>query len=181
VDRSVDRRCWLLDVVVAAVANVAVPSRCELAVEPLRDVPGFDPGPDSCEARARPTIDRTRPDDDGAADADPAATEGIADCVFKPPDAGDDAAGVVLDEVPGCNPSAGVLTGGVWTGAVVVDGVLTGGVVRFGVLTAGVVIGPTVVVRTVPVGTVTDGAVTDGIDTVGVVTVGTPRAPASAA
>ena len=116
-------------------------------------------------------------------DADPAATDGAADCDAVPADGLDEVAGVVLEDVPEC-PSNGVLTGGVWTGAVGVDGVLTEGVVtegvvRLGVLTGGVVIGPTVTEGTVAVGAVTDGTVADGSDTVGVVTVGTPSATAS--
>ena len=109
----------------------------------------------------------------------------------EPVEAAADADGVVLGDVPECDPSDGVLTGGGWTGRVVVDGVLSEGVVRpgvlsvgvltVGVLTAGVVIGPTVTGGTVAVGVVRDGAVTEGSDTVGVVTVGTPSAPASAA
>ena len=129
---------------------------------------------------------RPRPDDEGAPDAEPADTDGAADCEVEPADAVDDAAGVVPGNVPECNPSDGVFTGGVWTGVVVVDGVLTDGVVRLGVLTGGVLIGPTVTGGTVAVGAVTDGAVTEGADTVGTVTVrtvtvGTPTASASPA
>src|ERR1700751_541605 len=91
-----------------------------------RAVPAADATPDSCDAAARPTVGRTRRDDGGAPDADPADPDGAADCEDVLADGVDDDPVVVPKDVPECSPSDGVLTGGVLTGAVV-DGVVTGG------------------------------------------------------
>jgi len=82
------------------VAAVAWVVDAVLALDARRAAPVADPAPDWCEAPARPTVGRTRPDDDGAPEADPADTDGVPDCEAAFAAGVDDAAGVEPDDVP---------------------------------------------------------------------------------